>query len=389
MKYNLNIDASISKDGLNSGLYPVIIYQLIKQYSCESHKITVTDIQDTLSAYWKGDKDKASTKTNLQRTIKRNLQSLLYFDTNIHAEDSDHNPFNIDADTAVGKIHYLWYEQELNSWDLQILSNSLVYSKHLEKSVRTDLLEKLLRASGYGSVNTNSWVIPLIQDSDDLSVSSSPNLYRNLSFIYEAIANKNCLTFEYIHTASNATENTIRSYVGFSPYKIIQDEGVFFVLGSSLHNDPNLFDIYRHKNIPFPVRFLEVHRINKICTDYEHTYLSIDETQAQGRNIVSLIGSPFNVNTSTIFPTAESIRVVLHADSFGLDAICDRYANRMAFKALPGRRNNDEDTYFEIIIKDYAPTEWERLITLLLRYSGHLSLIHPKECLNEVLSLIQ
>ncbi len=382
MKYELNIDAAISKDGLNPGLYPVIIYQLVKQYSCEGNPITINDIEDTLSAYWKGDKEKGSTKSNLHRTIKRNLQSLLYFDSNIHAEFSDHTVFNIESDTAIGKIKYLWYEQDLSTADLQILSNSLVYSKHLEKETRLDLIKKLLCVSGYSSTHKENWVSSLIQDSEDYSVHTSPSLYRNLGFIYDAIKQKNCLSFEYNHSKLISEENNERRFCGFSPYKIIQNQGIFFVIGSTIHNDPNIFDIYRHKGLPFPILQLAVHRISKINTDFSHNYLDIEETEAEGKDILYFIGSAYNLYTSKLIPVIKKEKIVLQVDEFGLDTITDLFDNRITLREIEPKK-------FEIKIYDFVPVEWESLISVLLRHPRHISFISPKEHLREILSIIE
>ena len=52
MELNLNISASIDKKDIPTGMYPVIIYQVIRQYTNENNKITISDIKDTLMEYW-------------------------------------------------------------------------------------------------------------------------------------------------------------------------------------------------------------------------------------------------------------------------------------------------------------------------------------------------
>ena len=49
MKYNLDTNSTIGKDGLTAGMYPVVIYKLIRENSNENNKLSIDDITDTLS----------------------------------------------------------------------------------------------------------------------------------------------------------------------------------------------------------------------------------------------------------------------------------------------------------------------------------------------------
>ena len=72
MRYKLNLKPTVSVDKLGTGMYPVIIYQLLRQYSNVNNKLSIEDIMDTLSVFWQGDKQIESSRKNIQKTIKRN-----------------------------------------------------------------------------------------------------------------------------------------------------------------------------------------------------------------------------------------------------------------------------------------------------------------------------
>ena len=203
MRLNLNISASTDKTDIPTGMYPVIIYQVIRQYTNENNKITITDIKDTLMEYWGGKKEKESFQTNLNRTIKRNLESLLLFDTNIMAEHIDGTPFYIDSGESIGKIHRIWYEQELSPTDLQVLSDAVVYSKHLSKNSKKNILDKLMRAAGQPTSSKDLWFNSIIKNADDISVPVQGDLYQKLEYVNDAIANKNCISFDYSFSGAN------------------------------------------------------------------------------------------------------------------------------------------------------------------------------------------
>ncbi len=371
MKYDLNINPCIGKDGLTTGLYPVIIYQLIRQYSNENHWITVLDIRDTLMEYWKGDEKKDSNKANIRRTIKRNLQMLLPFDSKIHALYKDEIPFQFESDSSYGKIYYLWYEQDLSQTDLQLLSDAIVYSKHLSNDRRLEIIKNLMRTAGQSSTSENRWIRTVIKDSQDISQPIPGDFYQKLEYINDAIENKNCICFDYTFSGPHNEKYKVRSYKGVSPYKIIHEDGIYYLIAARESHSPHNYDNYEAATV---VVYLEIHKLDKIHTDYESTYLEIEETVAKDKTIQDFLGCSFNPHTHEAIPFRFKEDVHLRVSSRGLDVLLDRFGKRMNIIRLP--ETNDlyagptkELAYiYDITIKDVARNDWYELLILLLRY---------------------
>ncbi len=391
MKYDLNISAAISKDGLTPGMYPVIIYQLIRQYSNENNKLTIDDIMETLAEYWKGDNKKASSKTNLQKTLKRNIEPLLYFDSNIHAEYKDGNPFYIDSGDSVGKIKYLWYEQELSPTDLQLLSDAVVYSKHLPNKRSLDLLEKLMKAAGQPVSSNSEWFQSTLKDADDISVPVPGDLYHKLEYVNYAIQNRNCISFDYSFSGPNNAKYKVRSYVGVSPYRIVHENGIYYLVGarSSTEKRDTLF---REHELSVPIIFLEIHKLDRINIDYEMNYLDISNTVGEQKTLQEIISAGYHPLTHEVYPFKFKENLDLRANSRGLDVLIDHFGNRMRIS----KRAEIDDSYagptpelaytYDVTIRNAAKNDWYELLTLLLEYpASEIELISPQNLLRVIM----
>ena len=310
MKYDLNINSAIGKDDLAPGMYPVIIYQLIRQYSNENNPLTLDDIMDTLSEYWKGDSKKESAKTNLQKTLKRNLEPLLYFDTNIHAEYGDGRTFFIESGDSIGKIKKIWYEQELSQTDIQLLSDSVVYSKHMPKKRRLELLEKIMRAGGQSTISHSEWYHNIIKDAEDTSIRVSGDLYNKLDYVNDAIQNKKCLSFDYSFSGPKQAKYKVRSYTRVSPYRIILESGIYYLVASRNPDEKrdSLFSEYNHST---PLVFLEIHKMDSIRTDgNKQDYQNICKTVGDKKTLQEIISAGYHPLTHEIIPFKFKVTVI-------------------------------------------------------------------------------
>ena len=391
MKHNLNIDAAIGKDGLKSGIYPVIIYQIIQQHSNENNKLTLDDILDTLTDYWKGDTQKSSFRTNLRKTLKRNLETLLFFDSKIHAEYKDGSPFYIDSGDSFWKIKYLWYEQELSMTDIQLLSDAIIYSKHMQNSRRLEILEKLMQIGGQSSTNGTNWFNSVLKDANDLSVPVRGDLYHNLEYINEAIINKQCLTFDYVFSGQHGKSYKVRSYTGVSPYKIFHDDGIYFMVAARNITSDHRNIMFKSHGKDIPVIYIEIHKMDKLHTDFESTYLNIEETVGDKKTIQEFLGNGYDPLTHEAIPFRFKEDIFLRVSARGLDVLIDHFGNRMKIT----KRKELNTSYagstpelaytYDVTIKDVARNDWYELLILLLRYPApELELIEPQNLLRMI-----
>ena len=391
MKYDLNINTSIGKDGLPPGMYPVIIYQLIRQYSNENNKLSIDDIMDTLEAYWKGDRQKPSSKTNLKKTLKRNLVPLLYFDSNIHAEYANEDPFCIDSGDSIGKIKYIWYEQELSTTDLQLLSDAIVYAKHMSNNRRLEIMEKLMHITGQAFTAKSSWLNSVLKDAMDLSVSVHEDLYHNLEYINAAIANKQCLAFDFVFSGQHGKSYKVQSYAGISPYKIFHDDGIYFMVASRNIKTDKQNQLPKTHNRTIPIIYIEIHKMKNLRTDFNNTYLDIEETDGAQKSLQNFISSGYHPLTHEAIPFRFKEDMFLRVNARGLDVLIDHFGNRMKIT----KRKEKDDSYagpspelaytYYVTIKEVARNDWYELLILLLRYpASELELIEPQNLLRIV-----
>ena len=377
MKFELNINTLSNKDSLNTGLYPVIIYQLIRQYSNENNKLEVKDIKETLAEYWQGDKEKTSSSKNIGRTLRRNMRTLLYFDSNIHTEDKDGNPIFIDfatSDEIIGKIKRVWYEQELSPTDIQLLSDAVIYSKHLSNERRIDLIKKLMHASGQPVSSNSEWFNNVLKDADDISIPVPGDLYYKLEYVNDAIQNRECLSFDYTFAGPNNAKYKVRSYKGVSPYRVIHNNGVYYLIGARNPSEKRdtLFSEYEKST---PIIIIEVHKLDKIKKAPELDYLEIQNTIGDKKTLQEIISAGYHPLTHEVIPFKFKEDIILKVNSRGLDVLIDHFGNRMQISkssdidsSYAGLTSELSYTY-DVTIRNVANNDWYyELVPLLLQY---------------------
>ena len=387
----LEINSQINKNGINSGMYPVIIYQILRQYTNEDNPITINDICDTLQDYWKGDTEKTSSKKNIKKTIYRNLESLLYFDSNIQAVDKDGFPYLVESGESIGKIYQLWYEQELSLTDLHLLSDAVVYSKHLSNSSQKEILGKLMRIAGQPNASKAHWYNSILKNARDISIPVPNNLYRTMDYVNDAIENKNCISFDYSFSGPDAKRYKVQSYSGVSPYMIIQHNGIYYMIAA---NNKDNIQQKMHKDFGFayPVLYLEIHKLDNISTDLDSKYLSIKETIGDAKTIKDFISGGYHPLTHEAFPNRLVENLKFRTSSRGLDILLDHFGGRLLIKKSPkiDKRysgNTPELAYrYDITLKNAALNDWYELLPLLLSYSIHdIELVSPLYLLQGVM----
>ena len=401
MKYELNVGSqTIDKKSLNTGLYTLIIYQLIRQHSNDKNRLTTNDIYDTLLEYWQGNEEKESAKKNLQKTIKRNLPILIRFDTNIQIEYKDGSLLSdyLTSDKpqiAYGKIKYIWYEQDLTIEDLQLLSDAIIYSRHLKKERKKELIEKILTAAGQTSNTQSSWYRSVINISEELSISASGDLYTNLGYICEAIEEKRCLSFNYMFSGRDGAKYLVREYSGVSPYKIVHYSGIYYLIAADSPDSFRNRQFKKHGS-DIPILYLEIHKLAKMCPNPDSTYLNINETLGKDKTIQELLSMGPNPYTQEYTPFGRELDINLRVNSKGLDQLIDRFGNRMYIS----RRKELNSSYagttkelaytYDVTIKKVRNNDRKELLSLLISYPpSDIELISPKRLLKHVMFMMR
>ncbi len=378
--YNGETDCSM----LGAGIYPVVIYEYIKRNSSLGHPIAISDIEEALEPFCPDAK-----KSSIKKTIKRNLQTLEIFDKSIciEYEDISHPSF--------GTIKNIYYDQDLSMTDVQILSDALIYSRHLSKNSKKEIYGKLLAASGLSAKGGNTWVDSVLKDIDEVPSFENRVLYDNLYFINESILNKECLQFSYNYFTKNDTKTVVRKYKGVSPYKIVLENGIYYLVGSTLHSQENL-DIYIEKGLAFPVVYLEVNKLGQLSVDDRYPYIDVDNTTAEGWNRQDFTNAGFNPYNRQLnfreFDTNPSLKV----SARGLDILIDSFGDRVTavktkekYEGYAGKQSNFS-FYYKTIIRHFTVKDFQLLLNLLLRYSvKDIQLLNCKSQLNHVLHIIK
>ena len=123
---------------INTWIYPIAIYEFIKQNSDEEHHITVSEIMRHLKQYAAGRAD-----ASVQRNVTRHIKDLVLYDENIRVvlknNEEDFRP----EETDLKDIKDIYYDQPFSAGDIRILSDAIIYSTHLKHCKREDLLRKI------------------------------------------------------------------------------------------------------------------------------------------------------------------------------------------------------------------------------------------------------
>ena len=396
MRYKLNLKPTVSVDKLGTGMYPVIIYQLLRQYSNVNNKLSIEDIMDTLSVFWQGDKQIESSRKNIQKTIKRNLSALMLLDSNISAELKDGTSFFAETGESPMKIHKIWYEQELKPTDLQLLTDAVIYSRHLSNKERKSILNRLLTAVGGSNATTTPWYQTVLKDSEDISVPVSIDLYKNLEFINEAIEDKHCISFNYCLTNHLGEKQKVRSFSGVSPYKIIHDNGIYYLVASRASESPSLYcdGTVDQKDIIV----MEIHKLDKLRSDYKSDYLQIKYTYGKEMKVQDFLSPKYHAVRSQhimFFFGNNASRPTLSVDAMGLDILIDKYGKRISVNKMYLLDEQDDwldsqqRQMYEVTLKGIIHYDWYELISLCLKHPHEIKIKEPPALIDGVITSLE
>lgn len=369
---------------IDKGLYPVVLYQFIKQCSSLGHYINVADLEKALEPYCPELK-----KDSLKKTIKRNLQTLIRFDEKICVEYADN------SNPSFGTIEYIYYDQDLSTTDVQILSDALIYSRHLSKENKKEIYEKLLCVSGLSSKSGNTWVDSVLKEIEEVPSFESNILYRNLWLINEAIQNKECIKFAYDYNLTNNKRVAVRKYKGVSPYKIVLEDGAYYLVGSTLHTQENL-DIYIEKGLAFPVVYLDIHKLSALSIDDKYEYIEVDKTTAEEWNHQQYVNAGFNPFNRQLNYREYETNPSLKVSAKGLDVLYDLFGDRVYAVSTKEKcehyagRLPELSYYYKASLRHFTSKDMFSLLKLLMKYpTKDIQLLNYKRTLEHIQDVVK
>lgn len=387
----MDYDLGINPISVKSGTYPVIIYQLIKQHSSPEDKLTMKNIEDILDGFWNGDKDLSTYRKNLRRTIKRNLATLILLDTNICIERSDGSVIDPETDDLpdddemerfLGEIKHVWYRQSLSSTDLQFLTDAVVNSRHLTNAKRREILGKLFNATGTSYAAKTAWYKTVLADADERSVPVSTNLYSNLEEINKAIKNEQCISFNYCYTGLRNEKYTVRKYDKVSPYKIVHENGTYYLIASFPEK-------LKNGSITNEILVAEIHKLDCINSNIKAKFVPIKETDAAEMTVRDILIQTFHPTRNGHFffffdrPAGKGI-AELKVNAEGLDILIDKFGNRVTRIQLIYETDPDADETIPKLRNMYTLTltnmlfdEWDELALLKYKYPRQIRILEP------------
>lgn len=388
--HSINIKAST----VAAEMYPVIIYQIIRECSNIDNTITMEKLMEYFSDYWQGDKKIASYKKNLQRVLKRNLLFLMGIDSNICAKKKNGDMFDVENEKNVFDIGELWYEQQLSPTDVLLLTDAIINSKHFSNDKRRELLRKLLQTIGETATLKSQWFENALFDAEDITIPLSVDLYRNLEFIHLNCTNHECISFDYYFAGPRGEKHKVKSYIGVSPYKIIHYGGTFYLVASRKDEIPkNDTKVY-----PEEIMTLEIHKLDNIQPDSSE-YVPIEKTEGKNMTIRSFIhpsNHPIKSGSAMFMLSEYNDYAVLNADAEGLDILIEKYGNSIETYII---RQIETDTevvtpelrnLYEVRLNGdrsvdaLGRIDWYELAMLCVKHPAHIRIIKPDHLLDGI-----
>lgn len=373
---------------INKGIYPIAIYEFIKNNSdCEQH-IHISDIVNHLKIYAGGIEE-----SSIKRTVERHIDGIVQFDENIHIILKNDEENYIPAETPSKEIKEIYYDHPFSSNDIRILSDAVIFSKHLKKKDREKLLHNV---SNLLPSHSNNWYDNAIHASNEQTKIES-DLFRNLEYIDQAISEKRCIKFENMIYGINKKLHTAISLSGFSPYYIFIDNQTYYVFGVFISNRKYYAKNPNKKRIYTPVRF-EIYKMKSVNFDDESMYISINKTKLNGKSLKDICNLQFDIhNRPEGIYRQMSENVKLEISTRAMNVIIPIFGNNLTIKKInPTDVNNEikvsitpsEERYLATL-KVVSRTDWNTILSLLNHYSiSDIALVSHHKELQEIIKRI-
>ncbi len=243
----------------NKKMLNMLILEILKDYSDAEHPLTQQDIMRYLRDNYNMECDR--------RSVRNNIEYLM--------------ALGFDIETAHG---YYLAERKFDPVELQLLINSVVFSKSLSKQQAAELIEKLRsEANVYFEPRLTH-----VSNFTDLQRTDNRQSMLNLDILDEAIAKKRKVSFVYNSYGTDFKMHPRREepFV-FNPYQIVISNGRYYLVGNyDKYDTISHFRIDRMTNMkmleepskdPKLVKGME-HGLNLPKHMAEHIYMFSGET---------------------------------------------------------------------------------------------------------------
>ena len=353
----------------DKGIYILAIY--IRKHSDIDHPLSVGDIAKGIKPYC-GD----ITMDSVRRTVIRHLDELLSYDGEHITVCKENGELYYPGDDSPGKRCRIWYEQDFSEVDIHMMSDAIIYSRHLKEMESKRLLRKIT-ALRYPT-EYNFWAKNAIKDAEELSLDTT-DLYRNLEWINHAIAEQKCIDFE-LNVYDCKKKLKPRSKIkGFSPYKIYMKNHTYYVLGV-IDKDRKFRDDFLLKHPQSKAQYnicrFELYRISKLRNNEECQYLQIDKTILSKKGLREIIDGSYSIYNEWIGKGWGIEQVVLLANDRGIHVLVATFGRKSKiielkekeYEKYSHRNRTVEEIVYKVEFNFLNLEEWLLLLNLLLRY---------------------
>lgn len=376
---------------MDKGMFPVLIYKYIKENSDEEKCLTLEDIYKLLRIYTPDIQEDSTWKT-----VSRNLEKLAYQFEEIRIVYKNGFEYTKDEKFYFSEIESIYYDQKFTTNDVRVISDAVIYSRHLNDKTRKELLGKIaeLRPS-----HSNGWYSNALQDSSD-QIRLETDLFHNLEYIDYAINDKLCINFNVMSYGFDKKLHPSESLEGFTPYKIYIADGIYYVVGL-LDKQKKMEDHFAkesgEREPVYPIRRFPIHRMKSIRIDEDHEYVEIKNTVLKDKSLKEICEGEYNMFDRLLTPEAynrpmrkrpNASDVQFFVSKRGLDALADVFGKKLSIqrekeikrKIGPFRKT---DHCFEITLKNASSSDWNKIVVLMMKYTEHdIALLSHHSTLN-------
>lgn len=226
------------------------ILNILKKYSDENHKLSISEIKDKIKEQYKVEID--------SRTIRRNINLL------VQKFGYDISTYN---DNKIGYYISNDPETDFEPGEIRAIIDTFSYSTFIEEKISKNIIKKCKNLQ-------NIYENEKIKNYRVYSPKGKTNnieVIKNIEDISDSIMKKNKIKFEYWKycITGNKIEKQIVSTPVVSPYAIVYDKQQFYMLGIKEGNDDFFhYRLDRIKNLKELAEKIKIRKTEKEIEEY-------------------------------------------------------------------------------------------------------------------------
>lgn len=216
------------------------ILDILKRYSDADHRLSQKDIIDILANEYEMEADR--------KAIKRNLMNLIDFGYDLEYSESIRIGKNGEEET----IYTDWFlHRDFEDYELRLIIDSLLFSKHIPYSQCKDLIERIEGLSSRYFKSKVRHVCSLPADQP-----KNLELFYTIDILDEAIEKNRQVVFNYgdystdkkLHLRENS-DGVPREYT-VNPYQMVATNGRYYLIGNmEIHDNVSHYRLDRIRSI--------------------------------------------------------------------------------------------------------------------------------------------